>query len=146
MSEIKIETAVSDEIFEGIVLKSNLDKLLEKEKEKIEGKISKILQYLELQQTEEFSYEKILPIFKERFCTQIANEAVKRAFISQRSHDVYDGLLYLTSEDRMEKAINGDILLNIIQDILREYLPEAKKKETLRNSEMLRSIGKINID
>ncbi len=146
MSEIKIETAVSDEIFEGVVLKGCIQKLLESEKEKIEGKISKILQYLELQQTEEFSYERILPIFKERFCTQIANEAVKRAFIPQRSHNVYEELLYLTSEARMEKAINGDILLNIIQDILREYLPEAKKKEALRNSEMLRSIGKIKID
>ena len=146
MSEIKIETAVSDEIFEGIVLKSNLDKLLEKEKEKIEGKISKILQYLELQQTEEFSYEKIVPVFKERFCTQIANEAVKRAFIPKRNHDIYEGLLYLTSETTMEKAINGDILLNIIQDILKEHLPEAKKKEALRNSEMLRNISKIKID
>ena len=146
MSEIKIETAVSDEIFEGIVLKSDLDKLLEKEKEKIEDKISKILKYLELQRTEEFSYEKILPLFKERFCTQIANEAVKRAFIPKRNHDIYEGLLYLTSETTMEKAINGDILLNIIQDILKEHLPEAHKKEALRNSEMLRSIGKIKID
>ena len=146
MSEIKIETAVSDEIFEGIVLKSNLDKLLEKEKEKIEGKISKILQYLELQQTEEFSYEKILPLFKERFCTQIANEAVKRAFIPKRNHDIYEGLLYLTSETTMERAINGDILLNIIQDILKEHLPEAQKKEALRNSEMLRNISKVKID
>lgn len=146
MSEIKIETAVSDEIFEGIVLKSDLDKLLEKEKEKIEDKISKILKYLELQRTEEFSYEKILPLFKERFCTQIANEAVKRAFIPKRNHDIYEGLLYLTSETTMERAINGDILLNIIQDILKEHLPEAQKKEALRNSEMLRNISKVKID
>ncbi len=146
MSEIRIQTIVPNEIFEGTVLRSNLNKLLAKEEEKIKNRISKILGHIELQQTEEFAYEKIIPIFKERFCTQIANEAVKRAFNPNRGHDVYEELLFLTSEERMEKAINGDILLDIIQDILKEHLSEAQKKEALRNSEMLRKIGQIKID
>ena len=146
MSEIRIQTTVPNEIFEGTVLRSNLDKLLAKEEEKIKDRISKILCHIELQQNEEFAYEKIIPIFKERFCTRIANEAVKRAFNPNRGHDVYEELLYLTSEKNMERAINSDILLDIIQDILKEHLTEARKKEALRNSEMFRNIEKIKID
>lgn len=109
---VRIQKDVPLTIFDEPTLAKQINNLFNGAEEKIKERVDEIAKFLELDSTNELSYDNISFLFKGNFFKLILNEAVEITFAGQGNYDILSNILSLLSEEKLETAIMGKPMIN----------------------------------
>ncbi len=134
---VRIQKDVPLTIFDEPTLAKQVNNLFNGAEEKMKARVDEIVKFLELDATDEFSYENIAFLFKGYFFELILNEAVEITFAGQENYDILSNILSLLSEEKLETAIMGEPMVDAFSDAIHSIPTNSALSEGLNGSKIL---------
>ena len=103
----------------------------------MKARVDEIVEFLELDTTDKFSYENIAFLFKWYFFKLILNEAVEITFAGQGNYDILSNILSLLSEEKLETAIMGEPMIDAFSNAIRSIPTDSALSAFLLGSKIL---------
>lgn len=133
---VRIKTKIPLTIFNEPVLQSQVTHLFNGAEEKIKARVNEIVTFLELDSTNELSYDNIAFLFKVYFYKLILNEAVEMTFSGQGKYDALANILSLLSEEKLENAIMGKPMIDAFSRAIRSIPADSALSTCLYGSKI----------
>ena len=134
---VRIQKDVPLTIFDEPALARRVNELFNGAEKKVKRRIDEILKFLKMDSVDELSYENITILFKENFFKSILNEAVEITFAGQRNYDILSNISFLLSEERLENAIMGEIMINAFSRAIRSVPVNSALSACLNGNKIL---------
>lgn len=128
--KVRIQKDVPVTIFDEPTLAKQVDNLFNGTEEKMKARVNEIVKFLDMDSSDELSYDNITFLFKEYFFELIMNEAVEITFSGQGNHDILYNILSLLSEEKMETAIMGEPMIYAFFKAIRSSISKDSKLRT----------------
>lgn len=134
---VRIKKEIPLTIFNEPVLQSQVTHLFNGAEEKIKARVNEIITFLELDSTNELSYDNIAFLFKVYFYKLILNEAVELTFSGRGNYDALTNILSLLSEEKLENAIMGEPMIDAFSNAIRSIPNTSALSASLHGSKIL---------
>lgn len=134
---VRIKKEIPLTIFNEPVLQSQVTHLFNGAEEKIKARVNEIITFLELDSTNELSYDNIAFLFKVYFYKLILNEAVELTFSGRGNYDALTNILSLLSEEKLENAIMGEPMVDAFSNAIRSIPNTSALSASLHGSKIL---------
>lgn len=117
--KVRIQKDVPITIFDEPILAKQVDNLFNGAEKKMKARVKEIINFLDMDSTDELSYDNIAFLFKVYFFKSILNEAIEITFESQENYDILSNILSLLSKEKMETAIMGKPMIDAFSKAIR---------------------------
>ena len=135
--KVRIEKDVSVTIFDEPTLAKQVDNLFNGAEEKMKARVNEIVKFLDMDSTDELSYDNIAFLFKGYFFKLILNEAVEITFAGQGNYDILSNILPLLSEEKLETAIMGEPMIDAFSKAISSIPNDSGLSAALHGSKIL---------
>ncbi len=134
---VRIKKDIPLTIFDEPVLQDKVTRLFNGSEEKIKARFNEIVSFLEVDSTDELSYDNIASLFKSYFYKYVLNEAVEITFSGQGNYDALSNILSLLSEEKLENAIMGEPMIYAFSKAIRSIPITSDLSACLHGSKIL---------
>lgn len=135
--KVRIKKDVPVTIFDEPTLAKQVANLFNGAEEKMKARVNEIVKFLDMDSTDELSYDNIAVLFKGYFFKLILNEAVEITFSEQGNYDILSNILSLLSEEKMETAIMGEPMIDAFSKAIRSIPNDSGLSAALHGGKIL---------
>lgn len=136
-AKVKIEQVLPLTIFDEPCLKERVNQLFDSMEQETRQRVSEIIKFLNLDSTDELSYDNIAFLFKIYFYKLILNEAVEMTFSGVGKYNVLTNILSLLSEEKLRNAIMGKPMIDAFSRAIRSIPTTDALEACLHGSKIL---------
>lgn len=142
---VRIQKDVPLTIFEEPNLAKQVGILFDGSKEKIKSRIDEIIEFLKSNDhhdlinydSEAFSYQNLLPLFKGYFFKSTLNRAVEITFSEQGKYNILSTISSLLSEEVLQDAIMGEPMIDAFSNAIRNLPNDGYLSPALHGADVL---------
>lgn len=136
-AEVTINRSIPLTIFDEPYLKLQVNQLFDNMEQETRQRVSEIIKFLDLDHSDELSYDNIAFHFKHYFYQLILNEAIEITFSKAGKYNVLTNILSLLSEEKLRNAIMGKPMIDAFSRAIRSIPTTDALEACLHGSKIL---------
>lgn len=128
---IKVNLNVSPDFLNRKDIQEELRKAFNDSEEEFKLRYEEMIAFLDEDVSSKILYADVYKIFKAYFLQEVVNNAIKKSFGEENSHDVFVNIISLISITEVEKAIQGEKMLTSLLYCIKKVESDPIKRKAI---------------